>query len=723
MTTTEVGHRPFHAWALVSVATVMVAATAATVVTTGPADVVSNEVGYLALLATLTVVMVVGWRVAGNLNGRRVLLAVVGAGVLARLMLVPTTPALSSDMYRYLWDGTVQQAGVNPYLHAPDASELAPLRDRDIWPRIDREDERTIYPGGAQLTFRVARALGIASPWSWKLLLTIADVGVLALLWRLIHARGGIPRDLLLYAWNPLPILAFAGSGHLDALAVVAVVAAVLQWRHGRHVLVGVLLGAAAAVKLYPLLLLPAFLRDRNGRWRWSVPVTAVVVLAATYVPYVAAGSRVLGYLTSGYLTEEGYASGRRFVLATMLGLDGAVLSGALLAGVAVWSMLTRRSVVTRSVALLAAALLLTTPYGWYATPLVALAVASPAGAGDARLLWPLHGIGLYAVYLVIYFGLRPVTPVTMRRILVLLTLAAFAMLVVAVRKAKRHETGGTPVLDLQARGGTDGITVVLPAWNEADAVPAALDGRPPGMHVIVVDNASTDDTSEVAREHGADVVFEPHRGFGAACLAGALAAPADHVIVFADADASFAWSDISRVGRLARDGAGDLVIGWRHPAGREAGAMPRHVAVANRALGVMSGWVAGVPLRDIGPLRAVRRETLLELQLQDRTYGWPLEMVLRAGQRGLHVTEVPVAYRVRIGTSKVTGRPVATLRASVQMVAVLVRLAVAAEPFQSRVQPRLYEKSHYRQRQQPMMRSSTPAMARFVEPSGPTET
>lgn len=216
--------------------------------------------------------------------------------------------------------------------------------------------------------------------------------------------------------------------------------------------------------------------------------------------------------------------------------------------------------------------------------------------------------------------------------------------------------------------------TVILPALNEADALPAALSGRPDGLDVLVVDNGSTDGTARVAARLGARVVTEPRRGFGAACWAGVLASPGADVLVFMDADATFAWSDVPAVVAPVLDGVADLTIGWRHPRLREPGAMPWHIAAANRVLGRLCGVVAGAPLRDIGPLRAIRRDTLLSLGMQDRSYGWPLEMVLRAGRAGLTVTEVPVRYRRRVGTSKVTGDPRATLRAASRMLGVLGR-------------------------------------------------
>ncbi len=233
----------------------------------------------------------------------------------------------------------------------------------------------------------------------------------------------------------------------------------------------------------------------------------------------------------------------------------------------------------------------------------------------------------------------------------------------------------GTPASEGLDAAGRRRVRVVMPALDEADALPAALAGRPPDLRVTVVDNGSRDGTAEVARGLGLDVVVEPRRGFGAACWAGARAATDAEVVVFCDADATFAWSDVERVAAPVVDGSADLALCWRRPDLRDPGSTPWHVALANGVLGWVCSRRVGIRLHDLGPLRAVRRDALLDLGVADRTYGWPLEMVLRAGDAGLRVIEVPVRYRVRAGRSKVTGRPVATLRAVVRMLGVLLRV------------------------------------------------
>jgi glycosyltransferase involved in cell wall biosynthesis len=196
---------------------------------------------------------------------------------------------------------------------------------------------------------------------------------------------------------------------------------------------------------------------------------------------------------------------------------------------------------------------------------------------------------------------------------------------------------------------------VIIPVLDEEAALPTLLASMPAGYRAIVVDNASTDASATVARRSGATVIFEPRRGFGAACWAGLNAAnPADGVVCFMDGDGSLDPRDLVRVaGPVLRDEA-HLVLGARRPAAR--GAWPVGARLGNRIVVTQVRRRAGVRLRDLGPLRAARQRDLLELGIVDRRFGWALEMVLRAAAAGWVIAEVPVVYRPRIGRSKVTG-------------------------------------------------------------------
>lgn len=223
--------------------------------------------------------------------------------------------------------------------------------------------------------------------------------------------------------------------------------------------------------------------------------------------------------------------------------------------------------------------------------------------------------------------------------------------------------------------GGAHVIDVILPVLDEEKALPVVLGRMPVGFRAIVVDNGSTDDSARVARELGALVVSEPRRGFGSACWAGLQASTSD-VVAFMDADASLDPRELSAVCGPVVAGDVDLMLGARCA---EGGGWPWHAQLANRFLATQVRRRSGVLVTDIGPMRSARREALVGLNMQDRGFAWPLEMVLKAGRAGWRVEECPVRYSPRIGRSKVTGTVRGTMRASRDMGMLLRDTSVVA--------------------------------------------
>lgn len=357
-----------------------------------------------------------------------------------------TPPQSSSDAWRYVWDGRVQLSGISPYRYVPLDDRLAGLRDPVLFPgltsgqpsgvttlplptdraqllnrarndertRINRPQVPTIYPPVAQLWFALAAAV---TPWSAgtlgiqiaSALLAAAVAGVLAA-WLL--RRGRNPRETLWWAWCPAVILEAGNGGHVDILSAAFVVGAVvaLSTRAGRAAstaVAGLLLGAAASVKLTPLALLPAFmpLRHNGIRHSWQAPLVASGTFVASYLPHVVAvGALVIGYLP-GYLSEEGGGDRagllRLFVPDDLLTPAMFVVMGA----VAIWAVRAARADAPQqaAVVLFGSLLLVTTPsYPWYGVPLVALAVLSQ------RLEWLAVAVAGYVAYG--GPGLRPLT-------------------------------------------------------------------------------------------------------------------------------------------------------------------------------------------------------------------------------------------------------------------------------------------------------------------------
>jgi len=222
-------------------------------------------------------------------------------------------------------------------------------------------------------------------------------------------------------------------------------------------------------------------------------------------------------------------------------------------------------------------------------------------------------------------------------------------------------------------------VALVMPAFDEAEALPRVLPALPGWLaQVIVVDNASGDGTGGIARSHGATVVSEPRRGYGQACLAG-LAALGDgiDVVVFMDADASDSPAEMAALLAPIAAGEAALVIGSRTRGACEAGALTPQQRLGNALACALIRLIWGVRYSDLGPFRAIRRDALAALGMADRTWGWTVEMQVKAARAGLAVVEVPVSYRRRIGQSKISGTVMGSLRAGAKILAVIGREAV----------------------------------------------
>ena len=212
-------------------------------------------------------------------------------------------------------------------------------------------------------------------------------------------------------------------------------------------------------------------------------------------------------------------------------------------------------------------------------------------------------------------------------------------------------------------------VDVILPCLNEAAALPQVLAGLPDGYRAIVVDNGSTDGSTEVATRLGATVVHESTKGYGAACHRGLTEATAD-LVAFCDADASLDLSELPLVAVDVVEGRADLALGCR--LARTATGWPIHARYANRFLAWRIRRATGADIHDIAPVRVAHRQALLDLEITDRRSGYPLEMVLLAAQAEWRITETPVTYTARVGRSKVTGTVKGTLTAVQDMSLVL---------------------------------------------------
>jgi len=220
-------------------------------------------------------------------------------------------------------------------------------------------------------------------------------------------------------------------------------------------------------------------------------------------------------------------------------------------------------------------------------------------------------------------------------------------------------------------------VAVIIPALDEEEAIGLVLAEVPRGVgEIVVVDNGSRDRTAEVARGAGARVVREPRRGYGQACLAGIAAAEGADVFVFLDGDHSDHPSQLPDVLAPILAGDADLVIGSRALGRRAKGSHPIHAVLGTRLCVAFMNGLVGTRATDLGPFRAVTAEALRRLDMRDRTFGWTVEMQLKAARHGLRVREVPVDYRPRVGKSKVSGTLLGSVRAGARILGTIARHA-----------------------------------------------
>ena len=386
--------------------------------------------GLLALLAL---------RIALGCETRRALALIGIVAVGLRLVLLPIEPNLSSDAYRYVWDGRVQSAGTNPYRHVPQDSALEALRDEAIFPNINRADYAvTIYPPAAQMLFlavnRIADGL-----LAMKLAFVLCEALTVAVLLDLLRRLGRPPVRVLAYAWHPLAVWEVAGNAHVDAAMVAAMMLGLwVALVPGQRLLATAILAAAALVKPPAALALSVVWRA----WDWRAPALAIAVAVLLYVPYLSVGTGVVGFLPN-YLGEERIATGDGFwLVASLQHLFGPIpwgkplyLAGALLLigmlafAVALGRDRSMEARLRRLFWLLFAFVALLSPdYPWYwmvVLPFVALLGPPPAWAAT---------IGAFVLYAV--FGEDPALASLLHETVLYLAVAATLPFVLHARRA-----------------------------------------------------------------------------------------------------------------------------------------------------------------------------------------------------------------------------------------------------------------------------------------------
>jgi alpha-1,6-mannosyltransferase len=302
---------------------------------------------------------------------------VLGFALLFRVSLLASPVVLSSDVYRYLWDGRVQWAGISPYRYPPAAAELASLRDEAIHPKINRPGKPTVYPPGAEAAFAMVALVSPDSLVGWRAFLLATEAVTLGLLLALLRRAGETPAMVIVYAWSPLVVFEGVQAGHVDLAMIPLILTALLLRQARSSVGAGIALGGAVLMKLYPLVLLPAWWRRRD----WKFPTAVAVTVALGYLPHAATvGIGAVGFLPEYLGRAEDHNIGLRALLTYPFGLTGdlaraiaMVLLFGLMAGAVAWIGRTNggdATGLTRAGALAIATYLLLVPtsmHPWYA--------------------------------------------------------------------------------------------------------------------------------------------------------------------------------------------------------------------------------------------------------------------------------------------------------------------------------------------------------------------
>jgi hypothetical protein len=347
---------------------------------------------FIALAIPASLLTIAATQVAERTPTKRALWLIFGIGFLLRIYVLLFDPLLSTDIFRYIWDGRVQAVGINPYRYFPAHDTLAHLRDAVIFPRINRADYAgTIYPPVAEFFFLMVTRIG-ENVNVMRLALLGCEAVIVTLVILFLRRMERPTTRVVAYFWHPLPIWEIANNGHVDALAVALMMLGLWVALTGRAMRGAVMIALGILVKPYVAPALAPIWRP----WDWKMPLAVIAVIAICYLPYLSAGWGVFGFLTQGYLTEEGILSGDDLWLLSIWRLVFGAHRGDVVAFAAVAALImlfialsaARRpnrtiasSLADTNMLLLVALLLLSPNYPWYflaITPFVALCGNAP---------------------------------------------------------------------------------------------------------------------------------------------------------------------------------------------------------------------------------------------------------------------------------------------------------------------------------------------------------
>ncbi|MEP3050865.1 MAG: glycosyltransferase family 2 protein [Erythrobacter sp.] len=594
--------------------------------------------------------------------------AVIGFAALLHIVALTGAPAFEDDHFRFIWDGWQTLRLGTPYGVPPAdyfIDETVPGELLGILDGVNNPDLPTIYGPSLQVFFAFVTYLAGPDLFGLRVFFALANLALIGLM-----LRKFAPERVALFAWNPLVIVELVIHSHPDGIMALALFPAVMLLRK-RPALAGFLLALAAGAKIVALAAWPILLRTRP-----IALITAIATLAGLYGIFLIQGGGA-GFETTAVFARIWHFNPFAYeILHWVMPPDPARLVAAAIAGLGVVWLHTRYEANPDQTltAIFGVVLLFASAVNpWYLVWLLPFAVGG-------RQIWPFAAtVALPFSY---FTGLNlEIESIQPYDIVVWARLIEAAILIGAIawdiRQARRRAASKQSKRTLDPIADPN-ICIVIPALNEEQSVGSVvrglLDSGMAGINQVrVVDNGSTDRTAQVAVEAGAVVIAQPERGYGAACLAGLADLPeGTNIVLFADADGSDVPSDAVRLVECVANGNAALAIGSRTLGTTEAGAMTMPQRFGNWLAPALMRLIWRTIFTDLGPLRAIRRDALDQLAMEDRDFGWTIEMQVKAAKSQLICVELPADYRKRIGVSKISGTLNGVLKAGTKIILVV---------------------------------------------------
>jgi Glycosyl transferase family 2 len=563
--------------------------------------------------------------------------------------------AFEDDWFRFVWDGWQTLQTGTPYGKPPSdwfgRDGLSPSLS-SVLDGVNHPDVPTIYGPVLQSLFAGVYAVAQSDPIGLRLMMVGVNLAIVALI-----MKRGTPNQAALYGWSPFVLAETVIHIHPDGIMALALLAGIVCARK-MPILAGLLFGLAAGVKILALAAWPLLLRLGMRS------VVAAIVTLLTFYGFFALQGPSLGFDSTNTFASKWLFNPIGFAFVSAILPQDIARWFVALAGIAViliWHGRTRRIEDAPLVTIFGIVLFLSPAVNpWYLIWILPFAVSG-------KQVWPFAAmIALPLSYLTGQNLDRPdlllfeVLPVAWGVQIVIISLGVTYDLIAWQRRKSMPVVSATvsglhPIREPH-------IGIIIPALNEERSIGGVVSGLlalglPGTVRVYVGDNGSDDATAQIARDAGATVISEPKRGYGAACLAALGALPASvNIVLFVDADGSDVLAEAHKLVEPIKRGLADMVIGSRALGVAEKGSLSIPQRFGNRLATFLMWLFWGTKATDLGPFRAIRRDTLDQLAMADRDFGWTVEMQVKAARLGKITLEQPADYRRRLGVSKISG-------------------------------------------------------------------